>query len=213
MKNTLYLTLLYFMFTAIAVFVTKPANAALVLSELNGEPVLYDAGRGFYILPVFNYGGLVFTGNALERLVYAQTFASTIDYAGVLGWQVHRGSGLFGSDDNKTFTPHDYTNFDLAHGFGLFGAEVDPYYGWGVGDLSTFVTDDCGKYGRFDNTCTFLTPTQPTATHAIYEIYISDFVYANDDTPTPNVSAPHSLTLIGLGLLGLVVRRFKKQTI
>jgi hypothetical protein len=215
MKNTLYLALLYFMFTAIAAFVTKPANATLVLSDLNGIPVLYDAGRGFYILPVFNYGGLVFTGNPVERFLYAQTFASTIDYAGVLGWKVHRGSGNLGSDDNITFTPYDFTNFDLAYDIGLFGVHdgFDASDRWGVQGFASYVTDGfCGRYGMFDSTCTFATGNG-TGNHAIYEIYASNFRFKNGPGSSAHVPEPLSLTLIGLGLLGLVLRRFKKQTI
>lgn len=198
------------MFTAIAVFVTKPASATLVLSDLNGDTVLYDAGRGFYILPVFNYGGFVFTGDHAQRLSDAQTFASSISYGGVNGWKVHRGNEPFGSTDNFTFTANHLDNIDLAYGYGLFGDVDSNSYGLGVGDDGFFNDCQMNRYDFFDSTCYYRKPTRQPRLHAIYEIYQTDFVQVSGNGPTPEVSAPHSLMLIGLGLLGLVVRRFKK---
>jgi hypothetical protein len=211
MKNTLYLTLFYFMFTAIAVFVTKPANATLVLSDLNGDTVLYDAGIGLYILPVYNYGAFVFTGDYFQRLSDAQTFASSISYGGVNGWKVHRGYGASGSPG--VFDDSNRDNIDLAFGFGIFGDVQSLSYGLGVGD-SGFV-NDCqrNRYDFLDNSCTFQSATRDVRLHAIYEISVGDFSVVGGAGPTPEVSAPHSLSLIGLGLLGLALRRFKKQTI
>jgi hypothetical protein len=211
MKNTLYLTLFYFMFTAIAVFVTKPANATLVLSDLNGDTVLYDAGIGLYILPVYNYGAFVFTGDYVQRLSDAQTFASSISYGGVNGWKVHRGYGTSGSPG--VFDDSNRDNIDLAFGFGIFGDVQSNSYGIGVGDSGFFNDCQLDRYDFLDGTCYYRTATVEVRPHAIYEISVDDFSVVGGAGPTPEVSAPHSLSLIGLGLLGLALRRFKKQTI
>jgi hypothetical protein len=211
MKNTLYLTLFYFMFTAIAVFVTKPANATLVLSDLNGDTVLYDAEIGLYILPVFNYGGFVFTGDYIQRLSDAQTFASSISYGGVNGWKVHRGYGTRGS--LGVFDDSNRDNIDLAFGFGIFGDVQSSSYGIGVGDSGFFNDCQTNRYDFLDGSCNFQSATRAIRSHAIYEISVGDFSVVGGAGPTPEVSAPHSLSLIGLGLLGLALRRFKKQTI
>jgi hypothetical protein len=212
MTNTLYLTLFYFMFTAIAVFVTKPANATLVLSDLNGDTVLYDAGRGLYILPVYNYGDFVFTGDYIQRLSDAQTFASSISYGGVNGWKVHRGYGTSGSPG--VFDNSNRDNIDLAFGFGIFGDVQSYNYGIGVGDQNGWF-NDCytDRYDFLNNSCRFRVNGSGFPDHAIYEIDVVDFSVVGGHGQTPEVSAPHSLSLIGLGLLGLVLRRFKKQTI
>jgi hypothetical protein len=211
MKNTLYLTLFYFMFTAIAVFVTKPANATLVLSDLNGDTVLYDAGRGLYILPVYNYGGFVFTGDDLQRLNDAQTFASSISYGGVNGWKVHIGPGVDGS---VIFNERALGNIDLAYGYGIFGDVQTSDYGIGVGGGFGWF-NDCGddRYGFLDSSCNYQGPNNIYPTHAIYEIEVTDFKYVGNNPLITSVSGPHSFSLFGLGLLGLVLRRLKKQTI
>jgi hypothetical protein len=211
MKNTLYLTLFYFMFTAIAVFVTKPANATLVLSDLNGDTVLYDAEIGLYILPVFNYGGFVFTGDYIQRLSDAQTFASSISYGGVNGWKVHRGDGAAGSPG--VFDDSNRDNIDLAFGFGIFGDVQNNTYGIGVGGSGFFNDCQTDRYDFLDSSCNYQSATKHVSSHAIYEISVGDFSVVGGAGPTPEVSAPHSLSLIGLGLLGLALRRFKKQTI
>ena len=146
------------MFTAIAVFVTKPANATLVLSDLNGDTVLYDAGRGLYILPVYNYGDFVFTGDYIQRLSDAQTFASSISYGGVNGWKVHRGYGTSGSPG--VFDRWNRDNIDLAFGFGIFGDVQSYSYGIGVGDSGYF--NDCqrNRYDFLDSTCRFQTASR-----------------------------------------------------
>jgi hypothetical protein len=211
MKNTLYLTLFYFMFTAIAVFVTKPANATLVLSDLNGDTVLYDAGIGLYILPVYNYGAFVFTGDYFQRLSDAQTFASSISYGGVNGWKVHRGYLASGSPG--VFDDSNRDNIDLAFGFGIFGELQSESYGIGVGDNAFFNDCQSDRYDFLVGSCYYRTATVQLRLHAIYEISVDDFSVVGGAGPTPEVSAPHSLSLIGLGLLGLALRRFKKQTI
>jgi hypothetical protein len=208
MENFVRSSHLYILVAAFLVCFVKPVHATLVLSELNGDTVLYDAGRGFYILPVFNYGDLVFTGDYWQRLSDAQTFASSINYGGVNGWKVHRGFGTDGSND-RTFRLSSLENVDLAYDFGLFGHVDSISHGLGVGDYGFF--NDCGtKYGFLDTTCSYQTAGPHTSEHAIYEVYASDFTYAS---PPIQATAPPSLTLIGLGLLGLVLRRFKKQTI
>jgi hypothetical protein len=200
------------MFTAIAVFVTKPANATLVLSDLNGDTVLYDAGRGLYILPVYNYGGFVFTGDYIQRFSDAQTFASSISYGGVNGWKVHIGYGTSGS--TGVFDDENRDNIDLAFGFGIFGDVQSQSYGIGVGDENGWFNDcDGDRYDFINVGCRFKVNSSNSPDHAIYEISVGDFLVVGGTGPTPEVSAPHSLSLIGLGLLGLVLRRFKKQTI
>jgi hypothetical protein len=214
MKNLLRSTHLYILVAVFMVGFVKPVQAALILSDLNGDTVLYDAGRGFYILPVFNFGGLVFTGDSTQRLTQAQTFASEITYGAVKGWKVHRGCGPYDGSCDGTFSPGNEANVDLAFDNGIFGDVNTQQYGFGVGGDVSFYNDcQATRYDIFDSFCQFQTPTAGRYNHAIYEIYAADFIVIDNPGPSENVPAPNSLTLIGLGLLGLVRRRFKKQTI
>jgi hypothetical protein len=82
-----------------------------------------------------------------------------------------------------------------------------------VGDSGFWNDCQINRYDFLDSSCTYQSATRDVRSHAIYEISVGDFSVVGGAGPTPEVSAPHSLSLIGLGLLGLALRRFKKQTI
>jgi hypothetical protein len=205
MLKILRLTILYFMLTAIAVCVTKPASATLVLSDLNGVPVLYNASKGFAFIPVFNYGDLeltTFMGTTTRRAL-GELFAQTIDYGGFTGWKLYVAPDF-------TFDG-DFADITLASSYGIFGPDIDAYeYGIGIGGSSTY--NDCGTIDGFlDHSCNFRSASGMAAVHAIY------ILYDIDKTPVlqtqVSVPIPPLLSLIGLGLLGIMSRRIKTKTI
>jgi hypothetical protein len=209
MLKILRLTILYFMLTAIAVCVTKPANATLVLSDSNGVPVLYDASQGFAFLPIYNYGDIVFTGTADERIVQAENFATTIDYGGYTGWSLYTpvlvgNIAFYGTLDDLLF----------AYSYRIFGFIDDVSYGNGVGAGAngTWGFNDCSDAPEMfaDRSCFYATALSK-ASHAIYILKDSNKEFSSN--PHYDVSTPPIISIIGLGLLGIMSRRIKKKTI
>jgi hypothetical protein len=212
MLKILRLTILYFMLTAIAVCVTKPANATLVLSDSNGVPVLYDASQGFAFLPIYNYGDIVFTGTADERIVQAENFATTIDYGGYTGWSLYTpvlvgNISFYGTLDDLLF----------AYSYRIFGQDNNDYVSYGNGVGAGYAGaqgfDDCAVSSpvNFADTSCYFPTASSLASHAIYILKDSDKEFSSN--PHYDVSTPPIISIIGLGLLGIMSRRIKKKTI